>query len=95
MDTEILVLRNEIKPISEFLDSVRPTGPHNSLFSIIDYGVVGFLIFLFIFVAPFMYFLKNLKLNIINSDYLFIGAFVGLSLTGDFIQNHSISVLFF
>ena len=90
------IVRNEIKPISEFSDSVRPTGPHNSfIFLLLDYGVVGFLIFLFIFVAPFMYFLKNLKLNIIDPDYLFIGAFVGLSLTGDFIQNHSISVLFF
>ena len=90
------IVRNEIKPISEFSDSVRPTGPHNSfIFLLLDYGVVGFLIFLFIFITPFMYFLKNLKLNIIDPDYLFIGAFVGLSLTGDFIQNHSISVLFF
>ena len=90
------IVRNEIKPISEFSDSVRPTGPHNSfIFLLLDYGVVGFLIFLFIFITPFMYFLKNLKLNIIDQDYLFIGAFVGLSLTGDFIQNHSISVLFF
>ena len=90
------IVRNEIKPISEFSDSVRPTGPHNSfIFLLLDYGVVGFLIFLFIFITPFMYFLKNLKLNLIDPDYLFIGAFVGLSLTGDFIQNHSISVLFF
>ena len=90
------IVRNEIKPISEFSESVRPTGPHNSfIFLLLDYGVVGFLIFLFIFITPFMYFLKNLKLNIIDPDYLFIGAFVGLSLTGDFIQNHSISVLFF
>ena len=90
------IVRNEIKPISEFSDSVRPTGPHNSfIFLLLDYGVVGFLIFLSIFVIPFMYFLKNLKLYIIDPDYLFVGAFVGLSLTGDFIQNHSISVLFF
>ncbi len=90
------IVRNEIKLISEFSDSVRPTGPHNSfIFLLLDYGVVGFLIFLSIFVIPFMYFLKNLKLFIIDPDYLFIGAFVGLSLTGDFIQNHSISVLFF
>ena len=64
-------------------------------FMLLDYGVFGFLIFLSIFITPFLYFLKNLKFNIINQEYLFIGAFVGLSLTGDFIQNHSISVLFF
>ena len=90
------IVRNEIKPISEFSDDVRPTGPHNSfIFLLLDYGVFGFLIFLSIFITPFLYFLKNLKFNIINQEYLFIGAFVGLSLTGDFIQNHSISVLFF
>ena len=54
------------------------------------------LVFNFSFFYNSIYvFSKNLKLNIIDSDYLFIGAFVGLSLTGDFIQNHSISVLFF
>ena len=30
-----------------------------------------------------------------DSKYLFLGCFVALSFTGDFIQNHSISVLFF
>ena len=90
------IVRDEIKPIAEFSSNVRPTGPHNSfIFLILDYGIFGFLIFLYIFANSFLFFLKEIKLNIFEPEYLFIGAFVGLSLSGDFIQNHSISILFF
>ena len=90
------IVRDEIKPIAEFSSNVRPTGPHNSfIFLILDYGIFGFLIFLYIFASSFLFFLKDIKLNIFEPEYLFIGAFVGLSLSGDFIQNHSISILFF
>ena len=90
------IVRDEIKPMAEFSSNVRPTGPHNSfIFLILDYGIFGFLIFLYIFASSFLFFLKDIKLNIFEPEYLFIGAFVGLSLSGDFIQNHSISILFF
>ena len=39
--------------------------------------------------------IKSFKENLVKSNYLFLGGFVAVSLTGDFIQNHSISVLFF
>ena len=40
-------------------------------------------------------FFKSFKENLVKSNYLFLGSFVALSFTGDFVQNHSISVLFF
>ena len=90
------VIRNDIKQTSEFDEGLRPTGPHNSfLFLILDYGFVGLLLFLTICLNPLLEFLKNIKYNLLKPEYLFLGCFVGLSITGDFIQNHSISVLFF
>tara|TARA_B100001113_G_scaffold162295_1_gene132830 strand:- start:547 stop:1728 length:1182 start_codon:yes stop_codon:yes gene_type:complete len=90
------IVRNELKSTEEFSDNLRPTGPHNSfLFIILNYGFFGFLLFLNIFLKEFMSFIKLIKENIIKSIYLFLGGFVALSFTGDFIQNHSISVLFF
>tara|TARA_B100000927_G_scaffold55253_1_gene42212 strand:- start:80 stop:1261 length:1182 start_codon:yes stop_codon:yes gene_type:complete len=90
------IVRNELKSTEEFSDNLRPTGPHNSfLFIILNYGFFGFLLFLNIFLKEFISFIKLIKENIIKSIYLFLGGFVALSFTGDFIQNHSISVLFF
>jgi len=48
-----------------------------------------------LFLREFISFIKLFKENIIKPNYLFLGSFVALSFTGDFIQNHSISVLFF
>ena len=90
------IVRNELKSIGKFSDELRPTGPHNSfLFIILSYGFFGLILFLNIFLREFIAFMKLFKKNIIKSNYLFLGGFVALSFTGDFIQNHSISVLFF
>lgn len=90
------IVRNELKSTEEFSDDLRPTGPHNSfLFIVLNYGFFGLILFLNIFFKEFISFIKLFKENIIKSNYLFLGSFVALSFTGDFIQNHSISVLFF
>ena len=90
------IVRNELKSIDKFSEDLRPTGPHNSfLFIILNYGFFGLLLFLNIFLKEFISFMKLFNENIIKPNYLFLGGFVALSFTGDFIQNHSISVLFF
>ena len=90
------VIRNDLKQTSDFDEGLRPTGPHNSfLFLVLDYGLVGLLLFLTICLNPLLEFLKDIKYNLLKPEYLFLGCFVGLAITGDFIQNHSISVLFF
>ena len=90
------IVRNELKSIDDFSEDLRPTGPHNSfLFIILNYGFFGLFLFLNIFFKEFMTFLKSFKENLVKSNYLFLGGFVALSFTGDFIQNHSISVLYF
>ena len=90
------IVRSELKLIDEFQDQYRPTGPHNSfLFMILNYGIIGLILFLNIFLYPLRVFFKNLNKNLTNPSYLFLGSFIALSFTGDFIQNHSVSVLFF
>ena len=90
------IVNDKVDNLTEFSDDVTPTGPHNSfLFIILNYGFLGLLIFLNIFLRPFLIFLNDLKKNFQEPHYLFLGRFVALSFTGDFIQNHSISVLFF
>ena len=90
------IVRDELKPTLDFKEGLRPTGPHNSfLFILLDYGLIGLLLFLIIFVKPFLKFVKHFKDNLLKSEYLFLGSFVALAITGDFIQNHSVSVLFF
>ncbi len=90
------IVRNQLKSIDDFSDDVRPTGPHNSfLFLVLNYGFIGLFLFLNIFVKSLRIFFSKFSNNLINSKYLFLGSFVALSFTGDFIQNHSISVLFF
>tara|TARA_B100000035_G_scaffold7581_1_gene6595 strand:+ start:3052 stop:4236 length:1185 start_codon:yes stop_codon:yes gene_type:complete len=90
------IVRDELSSIDEFSNDVRPTGPHNSfLFLILNYGFIGLFLFLNIFIKPLKIFFTKFSNNLINPNYLFLGSFVALSFTGDFIQNHSISVLFF
>ena len=90
------IVRSQIQQTTEFSPELRPTGPHNSfLFIILDYGFVGLILFICIFMKPFLLFFKNIKNNILDKNFLFLGSFVAMSLTGDFIQNHSISILFF
>ena len=90
------IVRSEIQQTTNFSPELRPTGPHNSfLFIILDYGFVGLLLFICIFIKPVKVFFKDIKDNILDKNFLFLGSFVAMSLTGDFIQNHSVSILFF
>ena len=90
------IIRDQLRSIDDFSEDVRPTGPHNSfLFLILNYGFIGLLLFLNIFIKPLKTFFNKFTHNLKDSKYLFLGCFVALSFTGDFIQNHSISVLFF
>ena len=90
------IVRDELKSIGEFSEGLRPTGPHNSfLFLALSYGFFGLFLFLNIFLRELISFFKLFKENLVKSNYLFLGSFVALSFTGDFVQNHSISVLFF
>lgn len=90
------VVRNTVQSIDRFDEDLRPTGPHNSfLFIILNYGLLGLLLFLNIFFRQFIIFLKSFNNSIQKPEYFFLGSFVALSFSGDFIQNHSISVLFF
>ncbi len=90
------IVRDTVQNINEFDENLRPTGPHNSfLFIILNYGFLGLILFLNIFIRQFIIFVKSFNRSIIKPEYLFLGSFVALSFSGDFIQNHSISVLFF
>lgn len=90
------VVRNTVQSKNEFDEDLRPTGPHNSfLFIILNYGFLGLLFFINIFIRQFIIFLKSFNNSIKKPEYFFLGSFVALSFSGDFIQNHSISVLFF
>ena len=90
------IVRDELKSIDDFSKELRPTGPHNSfLFILLNYGLIGLCLFLYLFLNPLKIFFQNFKTNILKPNYLFLGCFTVLSFTGDLIQNHSISVLFF
>ena len=90
------IVRDTVQNINEFDENLRPTGPHNSfLFIILNYGFLGLILFLNIFIRQFIVFVKSFNHSIMKPEYLFLGSFVALSFSGDFIQNHSISVLFF
>jgi len=92
----IAIVRDEIKPVSEFSPDLRPTGPHNSyLYIILNYGMVGLLFFILIFSKVTLDFVRNFNDYIQSPKAWFILSFLFLSLTGDFIQNHSISILLF
>lgn len=90
------IVRDTVQNINEFDENLRPTGPHNSfLFIILNYGFLGLILFLNIFIRQFIVFVKSFNHSIMKPEYLFLGSFAALSFSGDFIQNHSISVLFF
>ena len=92
----IALVRDEIKPVSEFSTDLRPTGPHNSyLYIVLNYGVTGLVFFILIFRKVILDFIRNFYKYIQSPKAWFILSFLFLSLTGDFIQNHSISILFF
>ncbi len=92
----VALVRDEIKSVSEFSTDLRPTGPHNSyLYIVLNYGVIGLVFFILIFRKVILDFIRNFYKYKRSPKAWFILSFLFLSLTGDFIQNHSISILFF
>ena len=93
---QFAVVRNEVKPINEFSDNLRPTGPHNGYaFQLLNYGYVGLVLFLALVIYPL------LRLNSYRVSYLVgtqnllpISAFLVLNFAGDLFQNQSIAWIF-
>ena len=93
---QFAVVRSEVKPINEFPDDLRPTGPHNGYaFQLLNYGYVGLVIFLALIIYPFV------RLNSYRVSYLVglqnllpISAFLVLNFAGDLFQNQSIAWIF-
>ena len=93
---QFAVVRSEVKPITEFSDNLRPTGPHNGYaFQLLNYGYVGVVIFLGLIIYPL------LRLDSYRVSYLVgiqnllpISAFLVLNFAGDLFQNQSIAWIF-
>ena len=93
---QFAVVRSEVKPINEFSDNLRPTGPHNGYaYQLLNYGYVGLVLFLALVIYPL------LRLNSYRVSYLVgtqnllpISAFLVLNFAGDLFQNQSIAWIF-
>jgi len=93
---QFAVVRSEIKPIDQFSDNLRPTGPHNGyVFQLLNYGYVGFLLFLSVLLYPFTQISSFKFEDLMNTLNIFpIIAFLVLNLAGDVFQNQSIAWIF-
>ena len=93
---QFAVVRSEIKPIDQFSDNLRPTGPHNGyVFQLLNYGYVGFLLFLSVLLYPFTQISSFKFEDLMNTpNILPIIAFLVLNLAGDVFQNQSIAWIF-
>ena len=93
---QVAVVRSEIKPIDQFSDNLRPTGPHNGyVFQLLNYGYVGFLLFLSVLLYPVTQISSFKFEDLMNTLNIFpIIAFLVLNLAGDVFQNQSIAWIF-
>ena len=93
---QFAVVRSEIKPIEQFSDNLRPTGPHNGyVFQLLNYGYVGFLLFLSVLLYPFTQIGSFKFEDLMNTLNIFpLAAFLALNLAGDVFQNQSIAWIF-
>jgi len=93
---QFAVVRSEIKPIDQFSDNLRPTGPHNGyVFQLLNYGYVGFLLFLSVLLYPITQISSFKFEDLMNTLNIFpIIAFLVLNLAGDVFQNQSIAWIF-
>ncbi len=93
---QFAVVRSEIKPIDQFSDELRPTGPHNGyVFQLLNYGYVGFLLFLSVLLYPVTQISSFKFEDLMNTLNIFpIIAFLVLNLAGDVFQNQSIAWIF-
>ena len=87
------VVNDSVGSIENFDESLRVTGPHNSyLFFILKYGLIGFVLYLWIF-KKFIKTLINQNLKILINDTLFlcIVSFLILGFASDLLHNHTVS----
>ena len=93
---QFAIVRSEIKPIDQFPDNLRPTGPHNGyMFQLLNYGYIGLLLFLSTLLYPITQ-ISSFKLkDLMDTLNIFpIAAFLVLNLAGDVFQNQSIAWIF-
>ena len=93
---QFAIVRSEIKPIDQFSDNLRPTGPHNGyMFQLLNYGYIGLLLFLSTLLYPITQ-ISSFKLkDLMDTLNIFpIAAFLVLNLAGDVFQNQSIAWIF-
>ena len=89
------VVNDSVGSIENFDESLRVTGPHNSyLFFILKYGLIGFVLYLWIF-KKFIKMLINQNLKILINDTLSlcIVSFLILGFASDLLHNHTVSWL--
>ena len=87
------VVNDSVGSIENFDESLRVTGPHNSyLFFILKYGLIGFVLYLWIF-KKFIKMLINQNLKILINDTLSlcIVSFLILGFASDLLHNHTVS----
>ena len=87
------VVNDSVGSIENFDESLRVTGPHNSyLFFILKYGLIGFVLYLWIF-KKFIKMLINQNLKFLINDTLFlcIVSFLILGFASDLLHNHTVS----
>ena len=86
------VVNDKVGDIEEFNEELRVTGPHNSyLFLIIKYGIIGTIVYFFIFLKLIKkIFSVNLKTLVTSSSILSILAFLTLGLASDLLHNHTV-----
>lgn len=91
------VVNDSVGSIENFDESLRVTGPHNSyLFFILKYGLIGFVLYLWIF-KKFIKTLINQNLKILINDTLSlcIVSFLILGFASDLLHNHTVSWLLY
>ena len=91
------VVNDSVGSIENFDESLRVTGPHNSyLFYILKYGLIGFVLYLWIF-KKFIKMLINQNLKFLINDTLFlcIVSFLILGFASDLLHNHTVSWLLY
>ena len=89
------VVNDSVGSIENFDESLRVTGPHNSyLFFILKYGLIGFVLYLWIF-KKFIKTLINQNLKILINDTLSlcVVSFLILGFASDLLHNHTVSWL--
>ena len=93
---QVAVVRSEVKPINDFPENLRPTGPHNGyVFQLLNYGYIGLILFLSVVLYPIAK-LKSFKIMYLLNErnMIPIAAFLTLNLGGDLFQNQSVAWIF-